>query len=78
MISIKRMEELALEECKKTADKCGKYHFGTYRDYFTCSKCKNASWYDDSYCNNQSFLYEDSPHSNYEKRYCCNYERNDK
>lgn len=64
-----------LKECKKKADKCGTYHFNTYRDYFTCSKCKNASWYDETYCNNQYFLYEDSPHSHYEKRYCSNYER---
>lgn len=74
MISINRLEELALAECKKVADKCGKY-YGNYRDYFTCSKCKNASWYDETYCNNQSFLYEDSLHSGYEKRYCCNYEK---
>ena len=39
MISIDRLEELALAECKKTCDKCGKY-YGNYRDYFTCTKCK--------------------------------------
>lgn len=43
MISIDRLEELALAECKKTGDKCGKYHCN-YRDYFTCNpktqKCK--------------------------------------
>lgn len=58
-----------------TADKKGYLQYGT-RYYFTCQNCKNASWYDEHYCNN-SYFYEVSKMGvKTAKTYCKNYEVN--
>lgn len=47
-------------------DKCGNPYmkYGCkYAAYFTCSICKNESWYDDGYCNNQKIHFVDIPNS---------------
>ena len=58
------------------ADKKGFTQYGT-RYYFTCQNCKNASWYDEHYCNN-SYFYEVSKMGvkTLPKAYCKNYEVN--
>lgn len=40
--------------------------------YFDCTKCKNDSWYDENYCNNQKFEVVSLPKKR-DKYYCLNY-----
>ena len=55
-------------------DKKGTPHCrGMYRDYFTCRRCKNASWYDDDYCNNQHIHFIDKENVKTTAVYCENY-----
>ena len=55
------------------ADKKGFTQYGA-RYYFTCQNCKNASWYDEHYCNNSYFYNVSKADSKIEKVYCKNYE----
>lgn len=46
-----------------------------YTGYYTCSRCKNASWYDDDYCNNQKMHFVENENSGRRIHvYCENYE----
>ena len=45
-----------------------------YCMYMDCTKCKNASWYDDDYCNNQHLHFRDKANVHTTKVYCENYE----
>jgi len=46
-----------------------------YRGYYDCLKCKNASWYDDDYCNMQKIHFIYPENNGRTKVYCENYER---
>ena len=46
-----------------------------YCKYMSCSQCKNASWYDDDYCNNQHIHFIDKDGIKTTSVYCENYER---
>lgn len=46
-----------------------------YCKYISCSQCKNASWYDDDYCNNQHLHFIDKNGIKTTSVYCENYER---
>ena len=46
-----------------------------YCKYHSCQKCKNASWYDDDYCNNQHIHFIDKVGIKTTSVYCENYER---
>ena len=54
----------------------GRYYKGGYSYHFFCGKCKNGSWADESYCNNQIFIKKLSP-KKVEHIYCANYDRKD-
>lgn len=54
------------------ADKRASRHFNK-NYYFTCSQCVNASWCDDSCCNNADLNYF-HPEGIKEKVYCSNYD----
>lgn len=59
------------------SNKVGKEQFQNkhrYRVYFSCEKCKNASWYDDTYCNNGVFHYIDKENTKTTWVYCAKYE----
>lgn len=43
-----------------------------YSLYFNCHNCKNESWYDDNYCNNEMLHFVDSGKTT--RVYCENYE----
>jgi len=45
-----------------------------YSAYFKCSKCKNASWYDDDYCNNQKLNFADKEDIKTTQVYCENFD----
>lgn len=92
MISISRLREMAEESLKKSvkliriignddfpitvlADKKASRHFNK-NYYFTCSQCKNASWYDETYCNNQDLI-GICENGKREKMYCSRYELRD-
>lgn len=45
-----------------------------YAGYHSCTKCKNASWYDDDYCNNQHIHFIDKDNVKTTQVYCENYE----
>lgn len=45
-----------------------------YCRYMDCTKCKNASWYDDDFCNNQIIHFVDKPGVWTTKVYCEKYE----
>lgn len=45
-----------------------------YSLYCDCTNCKNESWYDDDYCNNQCLHFVDSGRTT--RVYCENYEVN--
>ena len=45
-----------------------------YCGYHSCEKCKNASWYDDDYCNNQQIDFIDKENSKTTAVYCEKYE----
>lgn len=47
---------------------------GLYCAYYDCKKCKNASWYDDDYCNNQKITFIDREGVKTTQVYCENYE----
>ena len=46
----------------------------SYCAYMDCTKCKNASWYDADYCNNQHIHFIDKENVVTTKVYCKNYE----
>ena len=46
----------------------------SYCAYMDCTKCKNASWYDDNYCNNQHIHFIDKEGVKTTSVYCENYE----
>lgn len=59
------------------ADKIGKRYMKNgcmYNKYHSCAKCKNASWYDDDYCNNQHIHFIDKKNAKTTQVYCENYE----
>lgn len=45
-----------------------------YTKYHDCTKCKNASWYDDSYCNNQKIHFVEKEGVKTTRVYCESYE----
>lgn len=45
-----------------------------YNSYITCSRCINASWYDEDYCNNQMLTFLEKNNSRTVQVYCENYE----
>ena len=45
-----------------------------YSMFFSCEKCKNASWYDDDYCNNGKIIFVDKEDVITTRVYCANYE----
>ena len=45
-----------------------------YSMYCDCKKCKNVSWYDDDYCNNQQLYFIDTKNSKTIRIYCENYQ----
>ena len=45
-----------------------------YCKYISCEKCRNASWYDDDYCNNQKIIFVDKNNCKTTSVYCENYE----
>ena len=45
-----------------------------YSKYHDCTKCKNASWYDDDYCNNQIIHFVDKENCKTTQVYCERYE----
>lgn len=46
----------------------------SYCAYHSCAKCKNASWYDDDYCNNQHIHFIDKDGGKTTSVYCESYE----
>ena len=47
---------------------------GLYNGYYSCDKCKNASWYDDDYCNNERFHFIEKDGVKTVSVYCERYE----
>ena len=45
-----------------------------YSMFFDCTQCKNASWYDDNYCNNGSIVFVDKDGIITTRVYCANYQ----
>ena len=45
-----------------------------YCMYMDCTKCKNASWYDSDYCNNQEIYFVDKGGVKTTSVYCGHYE----
>lgn len=50
-----------------------KAHYCAYMD---CTKCKNRSWYDETYCNNQHIHFIEKDNTKTIHVYCENYEVN--
>lgn len=58
------------------ADKKGRRyikHGHPYCRYHSCEKCKNASWYDSDYCNNQHIHFVEKAGIKTTSVYCENY-----
>lgn len=46
----------------------------SYNAYISCDKCKNASWYDDDYCNNERLHFVEKDNIKTVSVYCEKYE----